>query len=579
MNIKTTLMASLLFTAADASAQSLFGGTMADADIVHEYVSPQKVIWLTEPTISGVDHLLQPFSGQVSVTQENCCVFNTKKGRACSLLLDFGRELHGALQVVAAIRDVQQPARFRVRFGESVTEAMSDVELSNATNDHAIRDLELLVPWLGSVTTSNTGFRFVRIDLLSDTVEVPLAAVRAVAQYRNLEYQGSFRSSDDRLNKIWQTGAYTVHQCMQEYVWDGIKRDRLVWIGDMHPEVMTVNTVFGWQPVVGRSLDFARDDTPLDSESRWMNNMCSYSLWWILIQRDLYLYQGQIGYLKQQHSYLARLLRQVMAHTDGKKETLSGGMRFLDWPTSEQPKVIHAGLQALTIIALEAGAELLRALDDHELASECEKKALQMRKYVPDHQNSKQAVALMTIAGLTRADKGASVILRNGADGFSTFFGYYMLEALARAGEYEQALRLISDYWGGMIDLGATTFWEELTYSDLQRAGRIDQMTPQGKYDIHSDGGAYCYVGMRLSMCHGWASGPTPWLSRYVLGIEPVEAGCRRVRIVPHLGHLQWVEGAFPTPQGIIRVRHERKADGSIVSDITAPDGVEIVKE
>lgn len=35
------------------------------------------------------------------------------------------------------------------------------------------------------------------------------------------------------------------------------------------------------------------------------------------------------------------------------------------------------------------------------------------------------------------------------------------------------------------------------------------------------DGGAWCYVGLRHSFCHGWASGPTAWLSRHVLGIEP----------------------------------------------------------
>ena len=27
---------------------------------------------------------------------------------------------------------------------------------------------------------------------------------------------------------------------IQNYIWDGIKRDRLVWIGDIHPEASTV---------------------------------------------------------------------------------------------------------------------------------------------------------------------------------------------------------------------------------------------------------------------------------------------------------------------------------------------------
>jgi hypothetical protein len=36
---------------------------------------------------------------------------------------------------------------------------------------------------------------------------------------------------------------------MQEYLWDGIKRDRLVWIGDMYPEVSTIHAVFDFNEV------------------------------------------------------------------------------------------------------------------------------------------------------------------------------------------------------------------------------------------------------------------------------------------------------------------------------------------
>ena len=63
---------------------------------------------------------------------------------------------------------------------------------------------------------------------------------------------------------------------MQEYLWDGVKRDRLVWVGDLHPEVMTVNTVFGYNEVVPKSLDLIRDITPLP---QWMNGISSYSIW------------------------------------------------------------------------------------------------------------------------------------------------------------------------------------------------------------------------------------------------------------------------------------------------------------
>ena len=39
------------------------------------------------------------------------------------------------------------------------------------------------------------------------------------------------------------------------------------------------------------------------------------------------------------------------------KEQLDGN-RFLDWPSSENPKGVDAGLQALMVMAMDAGSEL-----------------------------------------------------------------------------------------------------------------------------------------------------------------------------------------------------------------------------
>ena len=196
--------------------------------------------------------------------------------------------------------------RVRVRFGESASEAMSDVGgPKGATNDHAIRDQTCLIPWLGTHEIGNTGFRFVRIDLVDPDSFVVLKAVRAVFLYRDLPYKGSFRCSDERLNRIWQTGAYTAHLNMQDYLWDGIKRDRLVWIGDMHPETMTICAVFGNVDVVPASLDLVRDDTPLPN---WMNGISSYSMWWVLIQHSWYQHHGDLAYLERQKPYLTACL-------------------------------------------------------------------------------------------------------------------------------------------------------------------------------------------------------------------------------------------------------------------------------
>lgn len=97
-----------------------------------------------------------------------------------------------------------------------------------------------------------------------------------------------------------------------------------------------------------------------------------------------------------------------------------------------------------------------------------------------------------------------------------------------------------------MLNLGATTFWEDFNLDWVANAGRIDELVLPGKKDIHGDCGAYCYVGFRHSLSHGWASGPTPWLTEHVLGITVVEPGCKAIKIEPHLEDLTFAEAASP---------------------------------
>ena len=547
-------------------------GECPQPEFVTEYLTPVRVMQAIGP-VEDVQYLLQPYEGQVSTSEDEVVMLH----EGASILLDFGKEIQGGIQIVRTIDGSHQAARFRLCLGESVTEALSSVDApgTTATNDHSARDVEISVPWLGSMEYGNSGFRFARLDLLdADGEAVGLVAVRAISRLRNMPYLGAFRCSDERLNQIWQTGAYTVHLCMQDYLWDGVKRDRLVWMGDMHPEVMTANSVFGNQEVIRKSLDYVRDHTPAND---WMNGICSYSLWWIIIQHHLYQWYGDKAYLQKQGIYLTALLDHVMAQMKGTREAYPEG-RFIDWPSNDQPAVIHAGLQALSVRALEAGAEMAGWLGDSALKEKCLSVSRELRQYVPDMVGNSQAAALLSLSGMVGAAEASAIILKNGPEAFTSFMGYYLLEALARSGHSTEAMQLISDYWGRMLDLGATTFWEDFNYRDAKNAARIDEIVPEGRFDIHADGGAWCYVGLRHSFCHGWASGPTAWLSAHVLGIEPVEPGFKTVRITPHLGQLEWAEGAFPTPYGVIEVSHSRRGDGSVKSKVKLPKGIKQVK-
>lgn len=576
------LGASLAFTVAFAQQRD---------SRIREYLSPVRIVWQQDSVqIENEHYLLSPGNGQADLSNSRVCVMRSTDARHPALLLDFGKEIQGGIQLVTGMPASQKPVRIRVRFGESVSEAMCEIDGKNgATNDHAVRDFQLSLPWLGVAEVGNSGFRFVRIDLSDDSVELQLKEIRAIATYRDIPYKGSFRCSDERLNQIWQTGAYTVHLNLQEYLWDGIKRDRLVWIGDMHPEVMTVNTVFGYNEAVPKSLDLTRNITPLPN---WMNGISSYSIWWLLIQRDWFRYQGDWTYLQSQKDYLVDLLKVLISKVDASGREHLDGMRFLDWPSNENPEAINAGLQALMVQAMKYGAELCSLLQEPELASTCLETEVRLRKAAPQvikpflalkkkptEPGMKQAAALLAWAGLMDANEADQKYLsQEGGHGFSTFYGYYMLRSMALAGNYSGALDIIRSYWGAMLDMGATTFWEDFNLDWLPNAAPIDELVPDGKKDIHGDFGAYCYKGFRHSLCHGWASGPTSWLTEYVLGVQVMEPGCRVLRIVPHLADLDWVEGTFPTPKGIVKIRHEKQPDGSISSKIEAPEGIVINK-
>lgn len=552
--------------------------TVRPTSLTRKYLTAKRIVWVSDNTgklVKNPESILKPGIGQADLYPGKYLQLISTKDSLGGIILDFGKEIQGGVEIITSINNKNPVGRVRIRFGESVSETMSDVGQSGATNDHAMRDFVVTLPWLGRLEVGNSGFRFVRIDLVDPGVKIDIKEISAIFTYRNIPYLGSFTCNDERLNKIWMTGAYTVHLNMQDYLWDGIKRDRLVWIGDMHPEVMTINSVFGNNEVVPKSLDLARNLTPLPG---WMNTISSYSIWWILIQRDWYYYQGNLNYLKQQKSYLTGLLHLLATKIDPSgKEILDGG-RFLDWPSSENKEAIHAGLQSMMVLGFEAGADLCRILGDEETAKLCLGSIEKLKKHIPDMAGSKQAAALLSLAGLVPAEKAnKEVLAQDGVHKMSTFYGYYMLKARAKAGDYQGAIDNIRQYWGGMLDLGATTFWEDFDIDWMKNAGRIDELVPNDKVDVHASYGGYCYKKFRHSFCHGWASGPTSWLTQYVLGINVLEPGCKKIKIEPHLGDLKWVEGTFPTPYGVVSVKHRKNENGKIITTYKAPKGVKVI--
>ncbi|MBN8218760.1 MAG: alpha-L-rhamnosidase [Spirochaetes bacterium] len=492
-----------------------------------------------------------------------------------AILLDFGMEIHGSVRLVtprgkpapdtaAGDRGVYQA---RLRFGESVGAA-----LGSPVNDHSVHDTLLDIPAMGSAESSPTGFRFLHLEVPADAPELPLLAVHAVLIIRDLPWTGSFRSSDERLNRIWEVGAWTVQLNMQEHLWDGIHRDRLVWMGDLNPEIRTVAAVFDDTEVVESSLDFVRDRTPGDG---WMNTISTYSAWWVINLYEWHLARGRTAYLESQRHALLPLLERLRALVGPDGAENFPPMRFLDWPSHQDAPAVHAGLQGLLCLALRAGRQLCAWLGEPTAAESCARSLAEASAHRADAGTNKQAHALQVLSGLEDA---AEIHLRVFAPEperrLSTFLGFYVLQAMAEGGGHRSALEAIRKYWGGMLDFGATSFWEDFDLEWTKNACRIDELPVPGKRDLHADFGAHCYVGLRHSLCHGWAGGPTAWLSERILGVRPTAPGFSRAILRPELGDLEWVEGTVPTPHGPIKIRVERGKDGGVLRAIEKPEEI-----
>lgn len=552
--------------------QEKFGIYGIDDERARKTVFPSRVV-LKNGKTSGENYLLEYKPAQVAIySYHNQCVLDNRGSDVkAGVLVDFGRELHGTLNLSVWGMNAAS-AQFRITLGESVSEAMSSIGVKNATNDHAARDLTIISgPW-SSNETNESGFRFAYVELLTPEVFAEIRSITAVLVFRDIEYKGSFECSDPLVEKIYNTAAYTVHLNMQRYLWDGIKRDRLVWAGDMNTELAAILAVFGENEVVPKSLDFVRDITP-PSDS--MNGISAYNLWWLLCHREWYFGTGNYEYLAKQKDYIKEMLTRYIGYVgeDG-RENLPGG-KFFDWPTNDYEDAKHCGLQGLLRLALLAGGEIMKLLGESETAAECYIAADRMLSHVPNPGEWKQSAALMVAGGLLDPEKAFSECISvGGARGLSTFLGYYTLTAAAMAGKHAEALDIMREYWGGMLKMGATTFWEDFNIDWMENAAPITDVVPDGKRDIHGDFGAFCYTGLRHSLCHGWASGPAPYIASNVLGVKPLEAGYKKVGIEPNLSGLKWIRGTVPTPHGIIEV--EMDEDKGLRCSL--PEGIELVK-
>lgn len=113
------------------------------------------------------------------------------------------------------------------------------------------------------------------------------------------------------------------------------------------------------------------------------------------------------------------------------------------------------------------------------------------------------------------------------------YMRFYELAAMCEVGEHAYVLGEMLSYWGGMLDLGATTFWEEYDPNQSGREHLSMYGMPYGR-----------------SLCHAWGASPLYLVGKYFLGVRPLSPGYAAFIVEPYLGGLDWIEGTMPIGRG-----------------------------
>jgi hypothetical protein len=283
-----------------------------------------------------------------------------------------------------------------------------------------------------------------------------------------------------------------------------------------------------------------------------------YSFYWFMGIYDYFRYTGDTGFIRLVYPRMVSLMSWINQRRDknGWLEGQPGDWLFIDWANGLTKKGELSFEQLLYVRSLETMALCGNLADDPTGAEAYGKEAGTLRsKLFTDFWNpGRQAFVYSSddnrilrytnmfaiFFGYLSPEQQTAVkthvLLNDSIQQITTpYMQFYELEALCAMGEQQRVLKKLKAYWGGMLSLGATTFWE--------------------KYDPNENGAQnYAMYGRPFgrSLCHAWGASPLYLLGKYYLGVRPLTPGYAKYSVEPVLGGLQWMEGTVPTPHGNI---------------------------
>lgn len=491
--------------------------------------------------VSTQGNVAEVYSGRTGATGFR--VQMPSGGPQPSVVLDFRDEFSGRLILVS---QTPVPVTVKITYGESLDELTTNPYLGAQT---------LVVPADGTAAGAKSGYRYAQVTFVAGPTMISLGGIYSDEVYYPVSHLGSFDSSDELLNRIWQVAEKTIHIGMQEHIWDAPKRDRKPYSGDGYVIGGAIGHTFADRTLLQSTMDALR----LQAGSADVDDIPGYDAMWVLMLADYYLRYADIGYLQTEAASLKSLLATMEAEV-GPGELFQfppGAYPFFDWSQELEPPPVTEGASIGThlefILGFQQGAWLLQQLEDpnadhySQLATQLQDSARQafLDSTTNTYGQRWQINAMAILSGTATSDQVSSIwenVLSQPSPYWVTpFFNYFVLKAMTAAGHRKEALDLVRRYWGSMVNEGANCFWEA-----------YDPSWPKDHFHLYlqADG----VEGTFVSLCHGWGAGPLSFLNTEVAGIKPLTPGFSSVSIRPDLFDLTHVKVAEPTPRGIINL-------------------------
>lgn len=449
------------------------------------------------------------------------------------LILDFGDHRVGSFEI-----DIDQtgspmdaPLYLRIKFAEVPAELATESSdydgwLSRSWIQEEFVHLDRLPAKLS--LPRRYSFRYVELKIIDTSPKWQAVFSNPVVTTETSADASSFKPlclKDEKLQQIYNVGIKTLADCMQDVFEDGPKRDRRLWLGDLRLQALADYASFDNTALVKRCLYlFAGMTTKEGKISANVfvspNNipddtfLFEYSLFFISVLYDLHQAHPDIALVKELYPTAKKQmdLSLQMFDKNGRLMPDENYPVFVDW--SNEFNKDTAG-QAEMIYVMKQFISLSEAVGDPDLESYRQKLAL-ITGYAKDKLYRKDRQLFVTgeeefniasqvwmvLAGVMSPEENREIMQTAVRElfpvtGIATPYMYHhIVEALFEAGLKEEAVSLMKNYWGKMIDLGADTFWEAFDPD-------MPDYSPYGSPIVNS-------------YCHAWSCTPVYLIKKYL---------------------------------------------------------------